>query len=154
MRDLVEQAIDAAGRRTAIVGRARGRTVTVNRRESALSWLAARGLVTPRQEEAGERLRADHERAAIGPAVTMRWSQRVDGGGRAFEPGEGHVAAKRRFDAAMTAAGPGLSDILRRVVCTGEPLAEAEKGLGWPTRSARLVLAFALDRVADHYGLP
>jgi hypothetical protein len=128
--------------------------VTVNRRESALAWLASRGLLTRRQEEAGERLRADYERAAIGPAVTMRWEPRVDGGaGRALDPTEAQVAAKRRFDAALAAAGPGLSDVLWRVVCAGEPLAEAEKGLGWPTRSARLVLAFALDRVADGYRL-
>ncbi|NJR79209.1 DUF6456 domain-containing protein [Sphingomonas corticis] len=157
MRDCVEQAIDAAGRRAPVgARRPAGRTVTVNRRESALAWLAARGLVTRRQEEAGERLRSDYERAAIGPAVTMRWSPRVDGGrgARTLDAGEAQTAAKRRFDGALGAAGPGLSDVLWRVVCAGEPLAEAEKGLGWPTRSARLVLAFALDRAADHYGLP
>jgi Domain of unknown function (DUF6456) len=27
----------------------------------------------------------------------------------------------------------------------------AEKNLGWPSRSGRLVLALALDRVADYY---
>lgn len=156
MRDLVEQAIDGAGRR--VRGgegtRIAGRSVTVNRRESALSWLAARGLVTARQEEAGERLRADYERAAIGASVTMRWTPRVDGGGgTALDPTGAQVAAKRRFDGAIGHAGPGLSDILWRVVCASEPLAAAEKELGWPTRSARLVLAFALDRVADHYGL-
>ena len=155
MRELVERTIDAGGRLGPVVKGARaGRSVTVNRRESALAWLASRGLLTPRQEEAGERLRADYERAAIGPAMTMRWEPRVDGGARrALDPTEAQVAAKRRFDAALQAAGPGLSDVLWRVVCAGEPLAEAEKGLGWPTRSARLVLAFALDRVADGYRL-
>ena len=155
MRDLVERTIDAGGRIGPVVKGVRsGRSVTVNRRESALAWLASRGLLTARQEEAGERLRADYERAAVGPKVTMRWAPRVDGGGAAgLDPTEVQLAAKRRFDAALAAAGPGLSDVLWRVVCAGEPLAEAEKGLGWPTRSARLVLALALDRVAERYGL-
>lgn len=155
MRDLVERRLEPGGRLGPVVaGRRTGRSVTVNRRESALAWLASRGLLSARQEEAGERLRADHERASLGAAVTMRWEPRVDGGGAAaLEPGEAQVAAKRRFDGAIRAAGPGLSDVLWRVVCAGEPLAEAERGLGWPTRSARLVLAFALDRVADHYGI-
>jgi hypothetical protein len=67
-----------------------------------------------------------------------------------------HVAldAKRRFNEAISAAGPGLSDILWRVVCAGEGVPEAEKGLGWPLRSGRLVLTLALDRIAAYYRLP
>ncbi|WP_255266854.1 DUF6456 domain-containing protein, partial [Sphingomonas adhaesiva] len=41
-----------------------------------------------------------------------------------------------------------------RVVCAGEGLPASERALGWPTRSGRLVLTLALDRVADHYRLP
>lgn len=152
MRDMVEQAIDANGRRGAI-GRG-GRRVAVNRRESPLSWLAARGLVSERQSEAGERLRADYERAALGASVTMRWEPRVDGGGGGgLDPLETQVAARQRFDGAIAAAGAGLSDVLWRVVCAGESLPDSERALGWPTRSGRLVLTLALDRVADHYRL-
>lgn len=151
MQELVEQTIDANGRR----GTGGRRRVTVNRRESPLAWLAARQLVTARQNEAGERLQADYERAALGASVTMRWMPRVDGGaGARLDPAEAQVAAKRRFDAAIAAVGPGLSDILWRVVCAGEGLPDSERALGWPTRSGRLVLALALDRVADHYRLP
>lgn len=149
MQELVEQTIDAQGRR----GTGGGRRVTVNRRESPLAWLAARQLVTARQNEAGERLQADYERAALGPAVTMRWDARVDGGGEPGEPAAAQLAAKRRFDAAITAVGPGLSDVLWRVVCAGETLPDSERALGWPTRSGRLVLTLALDRLADHYRL-
>ena len=53
--------------------------------------------------------------------------------------------------AALAAVGPGLSDILWRVACEGEGLAEAEKGLGWPVRAGKLVLGLALDRLATHY---
>ena len=51
----------------------------------------------------------------------------------------------------MAEVGPGLSDVLWRVVCEGEGLAEAEKGLGWPVRAGKLVLGLALDRLAQHY---
>ncbi|WP_026325733.1 DUF6456 domain-containing protein [Sphingomonas sp. Mn802worker] len=157
MRELVDRMIDASGRQCAVPPgrRVTGRSVTVNLRESPLAWLAARGLVSARQAEAGERLRCDYESAAITPAVTMRWEARVDGGtGDGLSPGERQVAAKRRFDAAIAAAGRGLSDILWRVICAGEALPAAERDLGWPARSGRLVLGLALDRLADHYRLP
>jgi hypothetical protein len=132
----------------------RGRSVTVNLAESPLGWLRARGLVDPRQFEAGERVRGDYERAALAPVVTMRWSARVDGGGGdTLDPTLAQIAAKRRFDAALAAVGRGLGDVVWRVVCAGEGLPEAEKALGWPQRSGRLVLTLALDRLADHYGL-
>ena len=59
--------------------------------------------------------------------------------------------AKRRFHDAVAAAGPGLADILWRIVCAGEGMREAETALGWPARAGKLVLTFALDRVADFY---
>ncbi len=136
----------------------RARSVTVNLAESPLSWLAARGMVSARQVEAGERLRADYERAAIAPSITMRWDAvLVDGGGQrseaALDPTTAQIAAKRRFDAAIAATGPGLRDVLWRVVCAGEGLPAAERALGWPARSGRLVLGIALDRLGDHYQL-
>jgi hypothetical protein len=147
MRELAERTIDT--------GAGRGRTVTVNLAESPLGWLRARGLVDARQFEAGDRLRGDYETAAMGPRVTMRWTARVDGGGGdAVDPTLAQIAAKRRFDAALAAAGPGLADIVWRVVCAGEGVPLAEKALGWPARAGRLVLTFALDRLADHYRLP
>ncbi|RZM25170.1 MAG: hypothetical protein EOP67_45315 [Sphingomonas sp.] len=147
MRELAERTIDT--------GAGRGRTVTVNLAESPLGWLRARGLVDARQFEAGDRLRGDYETAAMGPRVTMRWAARVDGGGGdAVDPTLAQIAAKRRFDAALAAAGPGLADIVWRVVCAGEGVPLAEKALGWPARAGRLVLTFALDRLADHYRLP
>jgi hypothetical protein len=140
MRELAERRLDEAGRR-----------VTVNLGESPLSWLAARGMVTPRQVEAGERLRAEYETASLGPRVTMRWTPRVDGAGAGADPTTAQVGAKRRFDAAVAAVGPGLSDVLWRVVCAGEAMGAAERALGWPARAGRVVLGLALDRLADHY---
>jgi hypothetical protein len=59
--------------------------------------------------------------------------------------------AKRRFEEAIEEAGPGLADILWRVVCSGEGMREAETALGWPARAGKLVLTLALDRVAAYY---
>lgn len=136
----------------------KGRSVTVNLGESPLDWLRARGHVDARQYEAGARLRGDYETAALGPRVTMRWDAAPRQAGRRgaaepLDPTLAQIAAKRRFDAAIAAAGAGLADILWRVVCAGEGLSAAEKGLGWPSRAGKLVLCLALDRVADHYRL-
>ena len=137
---------------------ARGRTVMVNLAESPLGWLRARGLIDARQFEAGERLRADYERASLAPSVTMRWDATPTGKGRraapeAIDPTLAQISAKRRFDAAIAGLGSGLADIAWRVVCAGEGLPHAEKALGWPARAGRLVLTLALDRLADGYGL-
>ena len=129
-----------------------GRSVTVNRAESPLTWLRSRGLIDARHYAAGERLRAAYETASIAPSVTMRWTPRVDGGRRdGLDPTSAQIAAKRRFDAAIAAAGPGLADILWRVVCAGEGLPAAERALSWPARAGRVVLTLALDRLAMHY---
>jgi len=158
MRELAERTIDEHGVVRGEARKGRGRSVTVNLAESPLSWLASRGLVSARQIEAGERLRADYERAALAPSVTMRWdaAPRSPRGGpaEALDPATAQIAAKRRFDAAIASVGPGLSDIIWRVVCAGEGLPVAERGLGWPARAGKLVLGLALDRLADHYRLP
>jgi hypothetical protein len=69
------------------------------------------------------------------------------------EPTMVQLAAKRRFETAVAAVGAGLTDVLWRVVCAGEGMREAERALGWPARAGRVVLAIALDRLADHYRL-
>lgn len=127
-----------------------------NLHESPLSWLHAHGHLAPDQFAAGERLRVDYERAALAPRVTMRWDGTQPPRGRrsAHDPAEAthaQIAARDRLHAALDAAGPGLSDILWRVVCAGEGLVSAERGLGWPSRAGKLVLGMALDRVARHY---
>lgn len=152
-RQLVERELTSEGPRRTGEARGKPRTVTVNLAESPIAWLHARGHLDDRLFDAGERLRADYERAQLSPSVTMRWDPvRVkttgDGG---LTAGERQVAAKTRFDGALAAAGPGLSDVLWRVVCACETLPDAERALAWPARSGKVVLRLALDRVAGFY---
>lgn len=151
-RLLDERSID--GRSDAAVRPAR--SVTVNMAESPLGWLFARGFVSQRQFDAGERLRSDWERAQLAPRVTMAWNSAPVARGRGGAAGApdlngAQIDAKRRFNGAIAHAGTGLADILWRVVCAGEGMREAETALGWPARAGKLVLSFALDRVADYY---
>ena len=109
-RMLREQAIGAE--REGRGGPARPvRSVTVNAVESPLGWLLARGLLTQRQFDAGERLRGDWERAQFQPRVTMAWSaapvaSRRGGAGPEPDLGGAQLDARRRFDAAIAGAGP------------------------------------------------
>lgn len=157
MTDALRMIKEAAlpGSAPAAKGQRAARTVSVNTVESPLGWLRARGHLTQRQYDAGEQLRNDWEASQMAPRVTMRWDPAPIGSGLSgsskLEPGERQLKAKQRFDAALAAAGTGLSDILWRVVCAGEGMRDAETALGWPARAGKLVLTIALDRVADYY---
>jgi hypothetical protein len=157
-QDGKERAARSSGRLPARGARRAARSVTVNLAESPLGWLKARGLVSERQFDAGETLRADWERAQLGPRVTMRWDAPPPGKTAraapcAEAPTLAQIGARRRFDAAVEAVGPGLADVLWRVVCAGEGMRDAERALGWPARAGKVVLGLALDRLADHYRL-
>jgi len=151
-RLLVEQSLDGnekSGKRPA-------RSVTRNLAESPLGWLFARGHVSRRQFEAGERLRIDWERGQLSSRITMSWdaapiARSRGGAAPGVDLNGSQLDAKRRFEAAVAEAGPGLGDILWRVVCAGEGMRDAETALGWPARAGKLVLSLALDRVAAYY---
>ena len=139
--------------------RRRARSVTVNLAESPLGWLHARGHLSDRQLDAGEKLRADWERAHLAPRVTMRWDAATVASGKRgmtmqLDDTETQLAAKLRFEGAIDHLGSDLSDIAWRIICGGEGIPVAEKNLGWPARSGKLVLKIALDRLAIYYRLP
>ena len=160
-RLLSERSIEGPTARTEAVrsGDRPVRSVTVNLTESPLGWLLARGHVSRRQYDAGERLRTDWERAQLSPRVTMACDSAPVSrtrGSTALGPDltGAQIDAHRRFDAAIASAGPGLADILWRIVCAGEGMRDAETALGWPARAGKLVLSLALDRIADYYRVP
>ena len=155
-RILVERGIGPNGERVKGSGRRAVRSVTVNTLESPLGWLFARGMVSRRQFDAGEQLRSDWERGGLSARVTMQWDAAPVGkqrGGSLSGPDTlaFQIDARRRFEKAVDAAGPGLSDILWRIVCSGEGMRDAETALGWPARAGKVVLCLALDRIADFY---
>lgn len=156
-RLLAERAVSDYG----ITARHRGsrRTVTVNLAESPLAWLHTRGHLTDRQLLAGETLRGDYEAAALGPHITMSWenvplSRQKRGAPAGLNRTERMMRAKARFNDALEALGPDLSDIAWRVICIGESVPAAEREMSWPVRSGKLVLKIALERLAAFYKIP
>jgi hypothetical protein len=155
-RLLAERSLDGEDRKDTKSGKRPARSVTVNLAESPLGWLFSRGFLTAAQFDAGERLRSDWERAQLAPRVTMTWDSAPIARSRGGAAPDHYASnrqldAKRRFEAAIGEAGPGLADILWRIVCAGEGMRDAETALGWPARAGRLVLTLALDRIASYY---
>jgi len=140
---------------------ARGRAdVTVDELESPLAWLArrrgrdGRPLIEQHQLQAGERLRLDFTVADLMPRTTTNWSNPMSsgGGGAPVDPTEAMTEARRRVHKALAAVGPEMSGLLLDVCCFLKGLEDSERARQWPSRSAKIVLQLALDRLARHYG--
>ena len=135
--------------------------VTVDDGESPLAWLArrkgrdGRSLISAHQFVAGERLRADFTRGNLTPRVTSNWGAPSgrSGGTGAGEMTDLVLASRQRVQNAVAACGPEFSGILLDVCCFLRGLEDVERERGWPSRSAKVVLQLALDRLARHYGL-
>lgn len=103
---------------------------------------------------AGERLREDFEVAQMEARTTQNWDNFLTAGagtGAGSGALDSASDARARVAAALTALGPGLSDIVLRCCCYLEGLETAEKKLGWSARSAKIVLRIALNRLSRHY---
>jgi hypothetical protein len=129
--------------------------VVVNAAESPIGFLRQRGLISHLQFEAGEKLRRDFTMAQLTPRMGVDYSAPV--GRRSAKPEtlitETALAAKQRFNRALRAAGPGLSDVLFDVCCILRGLEESERARNWPRASGKVVLRLALDRLIEHYGM-
>jgi Domain of unknown function (DUF6456) len=135
--------------------------VLVNISESPLAWLAARRgrkgqpLVEESSLAAGERLRAEVERAHMMPRVTAQWNAAVSSSRRGsgdLDFSEASVAARQRVMAALRFVGPDFADVLLDVCAFLKGLEQIERERNWPQRSAKVVLKMALARLAVHYG--
>ena len=141
--------------------------VTVNATESPLGWLVrrhdrhGRPLIDEAQYTAGERLRADFTIAGLSPRVTASWEQTIASGSSGRSGGatealmmsERAMDARRRVNRALSVVGPELAGILLEVCCLAGGLEVAERRLGLPQRSGKVVLQIALARLSEHYGL-
>lgn len=127
--------------------------VVANAAESPLELLRTRGLISAIQFEAGEKLRRDFTIAQLTPRMGVDYSAPVGRGTHRPDIADTALAARQRFNLAMRAAGPGLSDVLFDVCCYLKGIEESEKDRNWPRSSAKVVLRIALDRLAQHYGM-
>lgn len=114
---------------------------------------------------AGERLREDYELAQIGAQFQADFDEGCIGEAREHKEkaakqgstigdtkgSDISCAANRRVAVALSALGPGLSDIAMRCCCQLEGLEAAERALGWSARSGKIVLRIALQQLEQHY---
>ncbi len=133
--------------------------------ESPLTWLRTRRdstgepLISDEQYCAGLRLHADFIASQLSPRITTDWESPVSGGPLTaprrdlMHQSEKILAAKKRYYAALDAVGPELSRILVEVCCLATGIESAERILGWPRRSGKVVLQLALTSLARAYGI-
>jgi hypothetical protein len=133
-----------------------------NDAESPLAWLRTRRdrkgrpLLSDAQYLAGERLRADFERAMLARRMTTNWDMAGTGGrggNVTAEISDGALAARDRYMTALDAVGPELASMLAQVCCLSAGLEQAERVLNLPQRSGKAVLGLALTALARHYGM-
>lgn len=134
--------------------------VTIDELESPLVWLArrrgrdGRALIEQHQLQAGERLRLDFTVGDMMPRTTTNWASPLSSGGAAAaaNPTDAMTDARRRVHKALDAVGPEFGGLLLDVCCFLKRLEDVERERQWPSRSAKVVLQLALDRLAGHYG--
>jgi hypothetical protein len=134
--------------------------VMVNLKENPLLWLHRRHgrhekpLIDDAAFAAGERFRAEFQRAGMEQRVTIDWSRMgaATEGGRGVEPSETMVAARARVRRALDAVGPDFAGPLVDLICFHKGLEQLEREHDWPARSGKVVIRFALAALARHYG--
>jgi hypothetical protein len=149
-------------RRTADAGPAAGSAPKpgFNLSESPLLRLAARRggaepFLSPQEFAAGERLRADFERAGLAPSLSARWDRPVGGGAvPSADTGIADFAidARRRFEKAIGCLAADLAGVTLDICCFLKGMETVEYERRWPPRSAKLMLRAALSVLASHYG--
>ena len=142
-------------------------TPVFNENESPLYRLfcrknsAGRSVISEFQFAAGERLRADYERASLAARITSSGEGERSGtrnyaaisDNRIAALSDNAIDARRRVHGAFDAVGPELSGVLYYICCLAGGLEQAERMLNLPQRSGKAVLSLALTRLARHYRL-
>jgi len=139
----------------------RRHAVRYNAAESPVAVLARRrdkngeAFISDDLLAAAERLREDFELAQLGPRVAQNWDRLMTGADASVAsgpgPASGPAAARARVADALRELGPGLGDVALRCCCFLEGLEAAERRMGWSSRSGKIVLRIALQRLRRHY---
>ena len=122
---------------------------------------AGTAIISEFQFAAGERLRADFERAGLAARITSSWEGERTGersytaisDNRIAALSDNTIDARRRVHNAFDAVGPELSGVLYYICCLAGGLEQAERMLNLPQRSGKAILSLALTRLARHYRL-
>jgi len=138
-------------------------TVRINESESPILRLYSRKNADGKtwlnelEFRAGERLRADFEKAQLQPRISANWvssiatqSKKQNG---AAEISDFSIDARCRVEKAINAIGDDLSGVALDICCFLKGLELVERERSWPPRSAKLMLRTALRALADHYGI-
>lgn len=127
---------------------------------SPLAWLArrhgkgAQPLLSASALEAAFRLRDDFEIGRAGVDSGTDWQSFLSElPALTREASDEPAAARRRLARALSDLGSGLAEVTTAVCCFDEGLEAVERRMGWAARSAKVVLAIALSRLAAHYGI-
>ena len=109
------------------------------------------------QFAAGERLRADFERAQLQPNVTSNWESfgtRAGKGGRSegCDLSDFAVDMRRAVSVALETLPSDLGGVALDICCFLKGFEQVERERRWPPRSAKLMLRTALAELARYYG--
>lgn len=137
------------------------KTVLANQAESPLLRLFTRKEKTGKawldenQFKAGEKLRADFEKANLQPRISANWEASVSSGNRGStvnDLSDFALDARMRVECALNEIGPELAEVVLDVCCFLKGLETVERERRWPPRSAKLLLRTALSALSRHYG--
>ena len=133
--------------------------------KSALDWLYerrdkfGRAFLSEAEFQAGDRLRSEFFRAGLMPRTTSSWSEAPDRRQRRGAPNvsgsfsDRTLAVQQRVRNALKSVDPEYANLLLDVCCFDCKLADVERASGWPQRSGKVILRFALRQLARHYGM-
>ena len=134
--------------------------VIVNENESPLGRLyyrkdkSGKGWIDENEFNAGEKFRADFEKAQIQPNFTSQWGECSRAKSNSYsmtDISDFALDAKNRVERAMDVIGPELSGVTLDICCFLKGLETVERERGWPQRSAKLMLRTALQALSRHY---
>ncbi len=136
--------------------------LSFNEAESPLLWMWRRKgrdglpMISLSSFRAGERLRKDYTIANMTPRITANWSNSAGKSNGAGNPvanfSESVIAARERFNLALTECGQEFSGVLTDLCCFLKGLEQIEFEHNWPARSGKVVVTLALSKLSRHYG--